>query len=312
MTDIIKIDQLSPSLYLTWVVNNICTNSCSYCPPDLHNGKNTHYEWEDAERFSKYLISKYSKIQLALSGGEPTISPWFKDLVKLYSDSGNPTGMTTNGARTIRYYDEISKYMSYIVMSYHPSFEDPELLDKALACSKNTLTTISVMFDSRYFNKSLEFYEKAKIYSSISLQPIMIQYWPGVETTAGRDYTEDQLSILKNLTTIEASEITMPKNLGEMGGIATYDNGTISRFDAQILINNKKTNFFGWECDIGMESLFVRYDGTIKTANCNSAKIIGNLNKFEEIEWPDKTFICPQTFCHCTTDVYVSKRLKNV
>ena len=31
-----KIINHSDSVVITWVINNICTNSCSYCPVDLH------------------------------------------------------------------------------------------------------------------------------------------------------------------------------------------------------------------------------------------------------------------------------------
>lgn len=306
---IVEIIQKHNVLFLTWIINNICTNKCSYCPPNLHTGTNHNYDWEHAERFARHLIEKYPRINLALSGGEPTLSPFLKDLVSMFSNAGNSIGMTTNGARTVRYYEEISKYMSYMVFSHHPSFADPLLIDKALAAAQNTIVTVSVMFDSRYFDETLEFFEKGKSANlNISIQPVRIHDWTGVKNTAGRDYTEEQLSILTNLQPHHAPNPVKPKNPPLTGGLLKYHTGKIENFHAQTLINNHQTNFLGWDCKIGLESFYVAYDGTVRTGNCISSKKIGEIQDFDNIQWPTKSFICPQTFCHCTTDVYVSKR----
>jgi organic radical activating enzyme len=307
MSKIIEIKQHTPDLYLTWVINNICTNKCSYCPPNLHNGTNHNYEWEQAEAFIQELLKRYPKIQLAISGGEPTLSPFLKDMVKMFSDAGHPVGMTTNGARTVRYFEEISQYMSYIVMSYHPSFEDPELLEKALACAKHTRTTVAVMMDSRHFNQSLAMYYKLCEHDILRVEPWRITPWIK-DSTAGCDYTEAQLQILSSLPSKKAKNSAVPKNEGTMGATFYFDDGSEQTSNAQDLINEKLTNFYGWECDIGLNSLYVRLDGGVRLGNCISSSYIGNIQNYKDIQWPTKSFICPQTFCHCTTDVYVSKR----
>lgn len=307
MKQIIEIKQKIPALYLTWVINNICTNHCSYCPANLHNGTNHNYDWEHAKKFTEIVLAKYDKIHLAISGGEPTLSPWFKDLVKMYSDAGHPVGMTTNGARTARYFEDIAQYMSYIVISFHPSFEDPDFLEKALACARHTPTTVSVMMDSRYFDRSLEmFYAFAK-HPSLSVEHVRIQNWRA-NTHEGSNYTPAQIDIMDNLPRINGTKITRPKVQGYTGAVAFYDDGTSEQLQAQKLINDNNTDFSGWECDIGLESLYVKYDGIIRRGNCISSPIIGKLQDLDNVQWPVGSFICPQNFCNCTTDVYVSKR----
>jgi organic radical activating enzyme len=305
---IIKIEQTTPAFFLTWVINNICTNQCSYCPTNLHAGTNHNYDWSETKRLAEYLIKTHPRMSLAISGGEPTLSPWLKDLVKMFSDAGHPVGMTTNGARTVRYFEDIAQYMSYIVMSYHPSFEDLKLIEKAEACARHTHTTVSIMMDSRYFDKSLAMYERIKKnHPSLSVEPIRVHDW-GVGSTDGRDYTPEQEQILNRLTRINATQVVHPKNPGVSGATAYYDNGIQEKLHAQKLINDRQTNFQGWECDIGLNSLYIRYDGVIRLGNCIGSAIIGKLQDFDNIEWPTKTFTCPQTFCNCTTDVYISKR----
>ena len=304
---LVEIKQHTPDLYLTWVINNICTNKCSYCPDNLHNGTNHNYEWRQAEAFIKDLLVRYPRIQLAISGGEPTLSPFLKDMVKLFSDAGHPVGMTTNGARTVRYFEDLAQYMSYIVMSYHPSFEDPELTEKALACAKHTLTTVAVMMDSRHFDQSLAMYYKLCTYDNLAVEAWRITPWID-KSTVGCEYTPEQLQILSTLTTNPCKNPVRPKNQGSMGATFYFDNGSNRVINAQELINEKLTNFYGWECDIGLNSLYVGLDGGIRLGNCFASSYIGNIQNYQSIHWPTKSFICPQTFCHCTTDVYVSKR----
>ena len=62
-TPVVKIQRRTPGVMaVTWVINNICTNACKYCPPNLHKGKNHHYDWENAKRFWQLLLNKYDKI----------------------------------------------------------------------------------------------------------------------------------------------------------------------------------------------------------------------------------------------------------
>ena len=308
MAKIIEIKQKVPAMYLTWIINNICTNSCSYCPANLHDGTNHNYNWDDAKKFINLVLEKYPKIHLAISGGEPTLSPWFKDLVKQFSDAGHPVGITTNGARTVRYFDDVAQYLSYVVMSYHPSFIDPELEEKALACANHTLTTVSVMMDSRYFDQSLEMFYRLCKHDNLSVEHVRIQSWRA-STHAGSDYTLEQIEIMNSLTKHNAKNPVRPKNPGLTGAVAFYDDGTNSELLAQKIINENNTNFQGWDCDIGLESLYVKWDGIVRRGNCISSPVIGKIQDVDNILWPLASFRCPQNFCNCTTDVYVSKRI---
>lgn len=304
---LVEIKQQVPALYLTWILNNICTNQCSYCPDIVHNGTNHHYDWEMAEKFVTAILDKYPNVHLAISGGEPTLSPWLIPLVKMFYDNGNSVGITTNGARTSRYFDELSKYLSYIVISYHPSFENPELLERALVCAKHTTTTVQIMLDSRYFDKAVDAYQQFKQHPSLHVEVMRVVPWtPG--NYVGCEYTKEQLAIINTLPRVYGDGVE-PKYPGILGGQFIYDDGTSeSKASAQKLINEGKDNFQGWTCNIGLESLLVRFDGIIKTSNCESANIIGRIQDLENLQWPTSAMICPQNTCHCTTDVYVGKK----
>jgi len=311
MPNIIEIKQKIPAMYLTWVINNICTKRCSYCSTNLHTGTNHNYDWTHAEKFIDQMLSRYSTISLAIAGGEPTLSPWLPDLVKKFSNAGHPVGVTSNGARTARYYQELTQYLSYIILSYHPSDEEPEIIEKAYACKENTRTAVSVMFDSRHFNKSLAMYNFLAKENVVDVQPVKVSDW-GTATSEGRDYTPEQIQIIDNLPYVSAKKKNSPgaNRAKEIKGAeAFYDDGTHELdLKAQALINSGNTDFSGWECDIGLESLFVHFDGRIHLGNCVTAPKIGRIQDIDNIAWPTKPIICRQNYCNCSTDVYISKR----
>ena len=142
---VIQIRQAQHSLQLTWVINNICTNHCSYCPSDLNSGSNHHYDWGHTKTFIERLIKRYPKIHVSISGGEPTLSPFLPELIELFYNSGHTVGITSNGARSARYIREISKYLSYIVFSWHPQYDDPKLLEKAVTAAENTHVAMTLL-----------------------------------------------------------------------------------------------------------------------------------------------------------------------
>jgi hypothetical protein len=76
-------------------------------------------------------------------------------------------------------------------------------------------------------------------------------------------------------------------------------------------INAGMTNFNGYVCEIGLKSLFVHYNGKIALGNCSVGGYIGEIENFEDIKWPTKPVICTKNVCHCSTDVNISKWIRN-
>lgn len=320
---LIAIRQEEPVMQITWVINNICTNACSYCPAGLHNGTNHHYDWENAKRFCNMLLDKYPKINLSIAGGEPTVSPYLPDLLEMFYSRGHGISLTTNGARSVRYYEKISKNINSISFSFHPSFEDPKFLEKALAANEYTRVSVRVMMDTRYWDRCIDFYNKALTHPGISVEAVRIQDW-SVPTTEGRDYTEEQLRWFEGRPTRYPSRdyelsVTNQHRLSvkglKMRSLFYKDDGTVESISPILIINEKLNDFCGWVCNIGLESLFIHYDGDIQRGNCRQGtptRIIGNINRPEEIQWPVDPEICLQRECHCSTDVLITKWNPNV
>jgi hypothetical protein len=92
-----------------------------------------------------------------------------------------------------------------------------------------------------------------------------------------------------------------------------YDDGSREFFSLNIqsdLEKTKSNNFFGWECSIGLESLFVFYDGRVQRANCEVGGHLGNI--VTGFDWPTEKIICNKNICHCAADVIITKESRNV
>lgn len=309
---LIQIRQNRRVMQLTWIMNNICTNHCDYCPPDLHMGKNHHYEWKNVKSFIDRLVSHYSSIHCSISGGEPTVSPFFPELVSTFYDAGHTVGITTNGSRNVRYWREIAPKLSYICFSYHPAYPDAQLLDKIREAALHTSCVVRVMMDSRYWDQAMEFYKQCIKLPYIGVEPVRIL--PEIAARRiGDDYTDEQNNWLNTtkqrsaLTSVihETNPAWRPANAHST---FYYDDGSFdSNGDSNYLISTGQNDFRGWACNIGLESLFIHYNGWVKKGNCYQSEELFHIDSHEEHELPISAELCVQKICHCNTDVLISK-----
>lgn len=310
---LIKIKQQTNAMILTWVINNICNNHCSYCPDILHTGKNHHYEWEKAKGFLSRLFSRYPKIHCSVSGGEPTLSPFFKEVVDIFYDSEHTIGITTNGARTIRYWEEIAPKLSYICFSYHPSNPDPDFIEKVKVASKQTLVTVRIMMDSRYWDTAYDMFKKCSEIDEIAVDPVRILPEIARNTNIGETYTEDQEKLLLSLKRKEMIDHDLTKvnprwKLALIRSNYYFDDGSVEYVGlANKYITMGQNKFSGWYCSAGLESLYISYTGEIQLANCEQGGIKFHIDDHEAHELPTKGVICDQPLCFCGADFQISK-----
>jgi len=315
-------NRLKNHLFLTWVLNNICTNHCSYCPKEIHSGKNHNYEWEIARKFILNCFEKYGNIHCSVSGGEPTVSPFFKDLVNLIYDNGGTMHLTTNLVKPINYWKDIRFKFSSIAASYHPEFMPSEraedmFIEKANFIGQSTSMCVRIMMLPNMWDKCYNFYKKASRENkgyAIELVRILPNFGVG-EDYCDITYTDEQNDILNSYV----FEAMYPKHTDlrkymSQSFLKYDDNSTPERMDQGkevYLENTKKANFLNWSCDIGLESLFVHFNGNVQRGNCGVGGFIGNINDFENISWPKESITCDKSLCHCVADLLMSKRIKD-
>lgn len=317
---IIKIEKTSPGLFLTWILNNICTYHCSYCPEIVHGGKNHHYDWAHVKPFLDQCFDRYPYVHCSLSGGEPTVSPFFKELVNEIHSKKGTIHVTTNLVRSWDYWESIADKFSSISVSYHSEFvvteeEEDEFIDKLSKLSHKSYVTLRMMMHPRNWERCVRVYEKALMASepfTIEVVRILPDFGTG-KNYFDASYSDDQIKFL-NDTPIIFGDPKIPNFVrSKMSSDIIYNDDDREFFSLTIqsdLEKNKSNNFFGWECAIGLESLFVHYDGGVQRANCEVGGVIGNI--VTGFEWPTERIICNKNLCHCAADVVISKEFKNV
>ena len=77
----------------------------------------------------------------------------------------------------------------------------------------------------------------------------------------------------------------------------------------------QKNNFKGWQCNAGIDGLFVNERGLIASAAClpeerdehGNIWWLGKLDQIEDFSMPTEPVICPKRSCFCNTDLILSK-----
>jgi radical SAM protein with 4Fe4S-binding SPASM domain len=314
---LIEIDNKGNSAFLTWILNNICTNHCSYCPPAVHNGSNHNYDWSHAEKFVNECFNRFKTVHCSISGGEPTVSPFFKDLINLIYDKGGSLHLTTNLVKPLSYWTDITTKFDSIAVSYHPEFtttteQENALIEKIKYIAAQTWVSVRVMMLPSRWDQCYKFYLKLienKGNYGIELVRILPNFGVG-ENYCIIDYSPEQDNILNSTSIVIPTTTRLRRSVGDAKMI--FENGspiTFTSTEQIFLENNNLANFKNWSCDIGLESLFVHYDGNIQRANCGVGGFVGNITKMSEVVWPTESIICNKSICHCAADLIISKKI---
>jgi MoaA/NifB/PqqE/SkfB family radical SAM enzyme len=324
--EIVKIENKEFSL-VTWILNDICNYSCRYCPSELHDGKNYPLSWEQVEPFINHSIEMLSendrKIIFSISGGEPTLSPFFPELVKEIHDRGHTTLLTTNLARTERFIEENFKYLLQASCSFHPAFEfknqtSDTFIEKLKISSRVTRTTVRVMMDPLYWDQCIEFIEQVKTRTNVRIDIVMIeeQYGQSSDKLCEINYSPEQLKFFEDFNTIEPRTLVKYQVNDNFDPLITYVDGTVVKgvSSYQTLINNGQSRFYNWNCSIGSESMFIHQTGDIRKGNCQvGGRTWGKMSEWKEINWGNfkKEIVCTQRSCTCGADIPISKSIRD-
>jgi hypothetical protein len=82
-------------------------------------------------------------------------------------------------------------------------------------------------------------------------------------------------------------------------------------FNAQHLVKDNKNRFQGWQCDAGLDGMFINSNGDMFRGTCLQGGKIGNIQD-DTFTLPQNSIICDKRICECVTDVYYSKKNINL
>lgn len=293
-------------------LHNVCNFDCSFCLPDTKGGDRRWQRLEHYIQLCEDIINDAGKpVWFRFTGGEPTLFPYLIDLFKFLKSKGCFITLLTNGSRTDRYWEEVAnaELVDDIVFTYHPeqtSNIDHYIKIANLFVSKGVSTQVTVTCVVKYFDDAINAFNilNQKTFAVCHLQQIN-------DSEMMLKYSESQLEVLKACTKkpskVNIQRVLIPKDKPKLPIIeVTYSNGDKIIQSPSNLIKNSDTNFSGWECDIGIESIRIEID-TVYRGVCHieGGKKVTNTGFFNTAP-----VICDRNFpCFCYSDVLEPKRM---
>ena len=331
MIDVQRIEPvISNRKYVTWVLNNICPYSCVYCPEIVHSGKiKTYYDWEVHKEFLDFLFDywKGNKITFAITGGEPTVHPYFEKILDKINEAGHDVGITTNLSRSINFWESIIDKLNYVSTSFHPHYENTDIkhkkfIDKLLVLSEKTKYEVRVMMYPELWDTCIDFIDKVREtnynWTDGTIDQVMtvkvLEDFGILDKYCDINYTDEQLDYIDNFDFASEDIIINHKiqernkqlySVQEQVYFIDTENKKYVPNHIQEIANKRLTNFSGWNCNIGIDSIYIDYDGKIKGGNCLEGGFIGDL--LSKVNWNVEPIRCGSTYCHCVTDIKITK-----
>ena len=309
-------------LHIMWSLHNQCNYNCSYCPDDLHSGDTSWMKLDDLINFADKVHSHYvvnlgiENILFSFTAGEPTLWKDFKPFVNYLFDKGFNIGLTTNASVNFSFWKDCAYKLNYICLSYHAESASNEKFLSVFEYLHNNPDVVTpsvrvMMHPSRkLWAKCVRLVDSIKRFSNWTIQcvhilddygnrPDKINY----DIISAKEYLAEHsfISQFNNPQLNRTPDI-------DFRYVQTLSDGKSLPLDENKLINDNLASFYGWDCSIGIEQLFIHYNGDIQLAGCNVGGVIGNIKKYQEVTFPKSSITCYKQFCMCPTDIRISKK----
>lgn len=314
-------------LDVRWAMSNVCNYKCRYCFPGSNEGnykfpKNVSLLIKNFEHMFDHYENRLgkTKFHLKILGGEPTLWPELDIFIKAIKEKHNVyVSIITNGSRTLRWWQENGQYIDNICISYHKQQSDINhiisVADTMYMFDKKV--TVHVLMDHKVWDECVADVSYMKQHSKY---PWMIQTKKITPTNAFVPaYTVEQDKFMQR----ELKRI--PSFLWLIKQFKLVLDGSIRLFESKYIKNHKtyrataehyvvsnQTKFNGYECNMGIESIYVDWDGRL-TSSCGQTLFDGMFNILDNDF--SKTFspqfnpvVCQQQNCWCPSETHVSKK----
>jgi organic radical activating enzyme len=335
MKPISIVNEITPEeIYVEIIMGSTCNFNCSYCFPGCNDGK---YRWpigKQQDIFYKNLIyifdvfKEYGKKNFIINvtGGEPTLWPGLGNFAKFFKETyGARVIMSSNGSRTLRWWEENAKYFSGINISVHNEEVDVDHTIQVLDwiyLNTDTSVRASVLMDIKNWDKCKNIVDKLQAHDV----PWLLNAGAVMVGDDMIDYSKEQLEYLqprsKKIPPKEYIEKMKEKNnivIRDNKIFTVYEDGSREQFSSVKWYANNWHRLEGWECNLGVERFYIWMDGDIK-GGCGATNLFNRtvpLNIYDE-SLPNKFFlkdilplICKYKACVCSSELQVNKRKVN-
>lgn len=307
-------------LVIRFFPTDICNYNCSYCFEGSGNVNKYRYPKDVnlvVSNFRKLfdLYAKFNKRRFHLfiaGGGEPTLWPSLEHFCKEIKEQHDVyITIVTNGSRTLRWWEENSKYFDDVVLSCHHEFVDIDHFMNVgdILFSADVKVTALMVMDATAWDKCTAYIDKMQE----SQYPWFIESKPVVDSPGrGTDvYTPEQSSYF-GIKRIPDSEWIF-KRLGELRShesVAIFEDQTAKALKSYEVITNNWNNFKNWSCQVSFEGLSVDASGDVQ-GSCLLPVFNKKLNMFSSnfdlSDIQPNVITCSLESCLCQADTHISK-----
>lgn len=322
MKEVIALEPLKESFNVFWHLTDFCNYNCSYCPPwlkagDFHQGRKTGFPTDDEMRtFMDNLENEYlrgRKLNLMMSGGEPTIHKMFPEIVERLKKHGVII-VTTNGSRPLNWWKSLKEVPTGINMSLHHETTNTdkvnELLDY-LVGERGVQVRFNLVCDPNNWDESMRLFNGLRPeYQNFVLA------WPLHDPSPipERDiytYTHEQQEWMKLRNKRLANyRVAYGSKFMDEQTIVRFSDGTRRMMSeiSETTFKLQKMNYFkGWNCSAGIDSIDINFSGEVWSSICKSVKL-GRINDFKLLEAQQ---VCPKELCIHPADLAIRKSKPN-
>lgn len=327
-------------LEIRWLPSNVCNFRCRYCFPGANEG--THLNPKNLDLICKnfdHLLKQYKEklgktdVHLQIIGGEPTL---WKDLHKfvyrIKEQNNVYLSLITNGSRTIRWWKKHGHIIDNVHLTHHVEQGD---LDHTIQVADllyeyGKKITVKVLMDPTCWNKCVEAVNYLKKNSQHSWFIVVAEVIePEVSNlveirsadSSDKKYTAEQLKYIKKSIKRMPGPLWFWKNrklvfdgkLKLFESVATLENGKKFKAKSGTYINEGINSFKGWQCNIGIDSFAINFDGKIE-GSCKQ-RLFGldqsfnilDENFVNDFDIEFKPAICSRFNCSCAAETHIDK-----
>jgi organic radical activating enzyme len=252
-------------------LSNLCNYDCWYCFPGSHEGDRPWPKMHDFIDNFDHLINYYKqhlnkkRIHIHIIGGEPTLWKEFGEFVKHLKEKHDcAISISTNGSRTLRWWDEYGGYIDHVMIScHHEKVDVDHVINVAdLLYNKNITVNATVLMDPNAWDTCLGIINQLKTSK---------KRWAITALEIFHDtifYTAEQKKFISNCN------IRLPNlfyffrfnKIIRKNPTVYFEDGTYKKVTPNWISLNNANNFYGWDCNIGLDTLLIGKTGDLQGA----------------------------------------------
>ena len=281
-------------LKVEWNLGKRCNYDCSYCPSTIYDNVSPHTDINVLEATVDNLCELGKPLRISLTGGEPCVHPNIEDLLEyLKRKYVFWVNLTTNGTRGYRWYLNNEIFYNHLVFSLHFEHEWKRIVDTILKYYDET--------EREFFVNIMAHHDKMNHVRSVvkKFKEVGIKYAVRrIRWTEGDHNVFDDLRYHGNdLQWILEQDATAKPN-------CRIDDSKI--IHSNDVIKQHLNQFKDWQCNAGLESLMINWDGEVHRATCRVGGSLGNIYQGTFVA-PRDPIICTRDWCTCSADIPLSK-----